>query len=624
MRLLFRFSCAVFCSVVAIFFTTSSVFANENFSIDLNTTYQVLDNGQTQVNQQFAITNKTPKVYVTEYAIVVGSNQVTQVQALQGEAKLETNTVTTNNQTSISVTFADTLVGEGKTRTFNISYRTPDLAIISGQALEVSIPKLSSRDDFSRYTVTVLTPQRFGPPSRSYPTYSNWIPEKQNIKTTFTGLTDQSVMLLFGKEQYYHLTLRYNLENPTGSTGIIQVALPPDTAHQKLNYIDLNPSPQNIELDQDGNWIATYKIEAERQMTVYATLEARVTLDAASTVPQTPPTKNALSAQEFWPSNHNKAVEITQNLLSPKDIYDYVIQTLNYNYQKVGENNQRLGALVALEQPDNATCLEFTDLFITLARAKNIPARRMTGYAYTQNNTLRPLGLVEDILHAWPEYYDEAQRNWIPVDPTWEDTTGGSNYFDQFDLNHLVFAINSSSSTTPYAAGTYKLPQQQTKDVEVSFTKTFSVPEPDFSVEVKPLGFLPIPISGHYLVTLTNTTGAAHYTIPIKAETARGTDLKLESNQIESILPYQTVTIPMTLLSQNWTQLGTKDVKITINGQNYNFSLTSGTRFTFFLGYPSFWVGLGICIIGGTLLTGSVLVLRRPKKRAIRRKSEKS
>lgn len=599
--------------------SATPIAADNNFDVDLETTYQVYESGQTQVTQQFTITNTSPKFYVTEYAIVVGSNQITQVVAQEGSTTLETNVVTTDNQTSISVSFPDLLVGEGKKRVFSISYRTPDIAVVSGQALEVSIPKLSSRSEFNDYTVTVLTPQRFGPPSRSYPQYSNWLPERQLIKTTFTGLNDQSVTLLFGKEQYYQLTLRYNLENPTGTTGIIQVALPPDTQHQRLKYIDLNPEPIKIELDRDRNWIATYQIEAERQLTVHATLEAKISLDADPTIPIASPDKSSISSQDFWPTQSDRITTTARDLGSVRDVYDYVVNTLNYNYQKVGENNQRLGALSALDQPENATCLEFTDLFVTLSRAKEIPARRITGYAYTQNSTLRPLSLVEDILHAWPEYYDSTKGAWIPIDPTWENTTGGINYFDQFDLNHIVFAINGSSSSTPYAAGTYKLPKQPTKDVEVSFAKLFLEEEPKFSLAVEPIANFPVNISGQYQLVITNLSGSAHYNVPITAETEAGIELTLSENKVETLLPYQKTTVPLRLISPSLTQLGSKNVKITINDQSHDFTLTSGNRLSVFLGYPIVWLGVGAGCIGLALAAGSLLVLRRPRKRPVRR-----
>jgi len=59
-----------------------------------------------------------------------------------------------------------------------------------------------------------------------------------------------------------------------------------------------------------------------------------------------------------------------------------------------------------LDNTTNAVCLEYTDLFVTLARAAGIPSRSIEGFAYTKNSRLRPLSLVDDVLHAWVQYYD--------------------------------------------------------------------------------------------------------------------------------------------------------------------------------------------------------------------------
>jgi transglutaminase-like putative cysteine protease len=91
------------------------------------------------------------------------------------------------------------------------------------------------------------------------------------------------------------------------------------------------------------------------------------------------------------------------------------------------------------------------------------------GYGYTTNPTLRPLSLVVDVLHAWPEYFDSDKKLWVPVDPTWGRTTRGTNYFDQPDFNHIVFAIHSTSNEEPLPPGFYRRPGQAGKDVVVDF-----------------------------------------------------------------------------------------------------------------------------------------------------------
>ncbi|KXK11872.1 MAG: Transglutaminase-like superfamily protein [Microgenomates bacterium OLB23] len=127
-----------------------------------------------------------------------------------------------------------------------------------------------------------------------------------------------------------------------------------------------------------------------------------------------------------------------------------------------------------------AVCTEFTDLFVALAREKGIYARELQGYGYSTKQNIRPLSLVTDVLHAWPEFYEPAQNTWIQVDPTWEDTSG-IDYFTGFDVNHIVFAIHGKSSTTPLPAGFYKT--GATKDIEVTIASDKPVENPRISVQ---------------------------------------------------------------------------------------------------------------------------------------------
>ena len=140
--------------------------------------------------------------------------------------------------------------------------------------------------------------------------------------------------------------------------------------------------------------------------------------------------------------------------------------------------------MTALSNPDQAVCMEFTDLFIALSRAAGIPARELDGYGFTSNPTLRPLSLNQDLLHAWPEYFDDT-KGWVMVDPTWENTTGGVDYFDKLDLNHFVFAIKGSSCQTPVPAGSYKYIGQDSKDVRVTLSETDFIGKPQLDVSIK-------------------------------------------------------------------------------------------------------------------------------------------
>jgi hypothetical protein len=161
---------------------------------------------------------------------------------------------------------------------------------------------------------------------------------------------------------------------------------------------------------------------------------------------------------------------MADELKTPEAIYTYVVQTLNYDFTRVTDEKPRLGAVAALTDKKSAACREFTDLFIAIARAAGIPAREVNGFAFTENPKQRPLSLVQDILHAWPEYSDMNKKTWVMVDPTWGSTTGGIDYFSTLDVDHFAFVVKGYQSDYPIPAGGYKVNDgTQVKDVLVSF-----------------------------------------------------------------------------------------------------------------------------------------------------------
>lgn len=191
------------------------------------------------------------------------------------------------------------------------------------------------------------------------------------------------------------------------------------------------------------------------------------------------PKKEALSPQDrnlflqeqpYWQVGDSNIRKLALDLKTPQAIFQYVVTHLSYDFSRVAGKQVRVGAQGVLQKPDSAVCLEFTDLFITLARAAGIPAREIDGYGFTQNQKERPLSRVQDILHAWPEYYDDAKQTWVMVDPTWENTTRGVDYFSVLDFDHIAFVIKGVSSTYPIPPGGYKFDGNfETKDVTVTF-----------------------------------------------------------------------------------------------------------------------------------------------------------
>lgn len=595
------------------------IWAAEQFTSQLQSTYTVDESGNTRVVHQISITNKTPAVFIKQYALKTNSGDIKSVLATYKNSPLAPNVVSTPTATTIALDFPDQVVGEGKSRVFTIEYLTNDLATIGGRVLEFHAPKLGTAQAFDQLTTVIQTPLKFGAPKRAEPTPTSTQTTTEHTITTFAGEQASGVTLFFGDTQYYGANTRYQLENTGSSEAVGQIALPPDTQFQKVSYESLSPLPATLKRDPDGNWIATYRIPANSITTVDLMATITVTLERNNTPGQTV-LKEHLSTQPFWQVQNPTITNLAQQNPTASNIYNYLIKTLTYADVTQTQKLHRLGAVDALANPDQAVCQEFTDTFVTIARAAGIPARRLTGFAYTQNEKLRPLGLEGDVLHAWPEYYDAASGNWQPIDPTWGATTGGVDYFNQFDLNHIVFAINGVSSTTPYAAGFYKAQDSTTKDVQITFTQAPPELPNEYHIRISSQQLFGLPVPGLSILTLTNNSGTAVYDLNLTVGNV--------VRQIDALLPFESRAVPITLLTETWSLPRAERATVTIRDsagqivyESTNHTIISAPPIFGRLTNPTVLLGVGISIAVTTLTAGSVLVFRRKQHRFIRRKS---
>ena len=617
----FQLTLGIILFLTIIFFIPASIFAQEEkfFENTLSSAYTVQSNGDTLVQHTFTITNLTPSYYISRHGLRISSPNISSVRVTDSGGEIPVEVTHTNNQTNIGITFDDQVVGEAKSRTFTITYLNPDLAQINGQVLEVAVPKQSDPSQYDSMTVTLNTPFIYGEPTRVTPSNAFAINQRNNqIQLVFNDLHGEGVSAIYGWQQVFDLNFKYFLENNDSQPVLLQVALPPDTPFQRMQYHSIDPKPREIELDEDGNWIATFYMSGNTAQTVEVSAAVLLTLEPNGQVPVFQPQPFHVLPQPFWEINSPAVKELAQQYTTPQAIYDYVTNTLEYAQVESINDLQRLGALGALDKPELAVCQEFSDLFVSLARANKIPSRVVTGYAYTENSQLRPLSLVEDILHAWPEYWDADNEIWKPVDPTWGNTTGGVDYFNQFDLNHIVLAINGKSSTLPYPAGSYKSAEQTEKTLAVEFGGQFPDQQPDIKASVVPHENTLAPVPGFYQVTLANNTGAAWYDISFDLAADNSQVRVFGSNQLRALLPYQSVEIPIFVYNTQGSWLGTDQLSLTVRvGEkpvaNTNAEITNAPYFLQYVAQPYVLIALGAGFILLALGAGSLLVLRRKR-----------
>jgi transglutaminase-like putative cysteine protease len=465
----------IFIIVLTTYFSllTSKASADNEFDTAYDITYHVNQDASVAVEHKITLTNKMPNIYISQYQVSLGTTRIRGVWVRIGSDYLSPQVERKENTTVIKIDFVDKVVGKGKALTFTMGYISNDYAMKNGRVLELGIPKVAENTDIIDYKAKLIVPAVFEDPVFILPQPTGVQKGKTDNTYVFDKeeLAGKSITAAFGNYQVFNFQIQYHLENTNSDPIITEIALPPDTPSQKLYYDTLSPEPTAVRVDSDGNWLASYQISPKEKIEILATGSAEIFMNPNNNYP--PETLNNLdrylAARKFWEANAPEIKKLAGELKTVQNIYNYVVHNLIYDYGRVTERPQRLGALETLKNKESAICMEFTDLFIALCRAAGIPAREVNGFAYTNNPKLRPLSLKQDVLHAWPQYYDQEKKLWISVDPTWENTTTDIDFFHKLDLNHFAFVFHGQDSEIPLVAGSYKINDEEGKDVQISF-----------------------------------------------------------------------------------------------------------------------------------------------------------
>ena len=582
----------------------SSVFAEGEFSTSYDVIYEVLETGETQVTQNISLTNKTKDYYASEYTLVIGSPRVQGIVATDPNGTLKTDIQIQEDSTQIHVTFNSPVVGLDKTLNWTLKYKSLDTAVKSGQVWEVNIPRLSPQAEIESYNVTLLTPLSFGPLMYISPEPVNQSPfaKASGDLRQFTFSKEQleqgGASAGFGEYQLFSFSLKYHLHNPGAFSGLATIALPPDIlARQEIIFESLEPAPQKIYTDEDGNYLADYKLSGGQKLDIEFKGLARIFNQpinpreggSFAKIP-TPLIENYTKQQPFWEVDHpeiqNQAKVIVDRRKTVAEnawaIYDFVSQRLTYNKEVGASYTDRGGAVLALNEPQNVVCMGFTDLFVALARAAGIPARELNGYAYTSDNVLKPLSIEfrgSDVLHAWPEFYD-PHFGWVAVDPTWGSTTNGLDYFSKLDTNHFVFAIKGLSSEEPLPAGAYKLDADTDGDVQVGFSSsTLSDWQPanlEVNFEIGQTNIAGLPLTGKIRVKNTGQRTAFGVRANVSGVNGLAIDIALgKENRLGDILPGQEKEFRVSLHAPRLNVRADDALKLTLTYKNFDDEVQS-------------------------------------------------
>ncbi|OGK16570.1 hypothetical protein A2690_02580 [Candidatus Roizmanbacteria bacterium RIFCSPHIGHO2_01_FULL_39_12b] len=493
--------------------------------------------------------NLRADVYVTKFSILIPtSSNVSDLKVFSPSGEVSSNDQVDQKGTTITFNFKEPVRGKNQSNLLEISFNQAGLVQKDGKTLEALLPTFANDHQTSRVTFDTVT---FVDNQLSI---AKPRPSK-NEKTVFTwdNVSIPMVYVVFGQYQLYKTRLNYLLYNNRLTPVKQDIAFPPETLRQSVFVKKITPKPNEIIVDEDGNYLGRYILSPQEKKII--TFEGTVKIFAKDQEDMIhyirllfKSQKNYLLTQEkYWTINNPQLLKSLEKVNTTEDVFNFVVDKLDYSFSRFGNSSERLGAEAAFVTPGKAVCMEYTDLFIGASREKGIYAREIQGYGYSKDPRLRPQSLQGDVLHAWPEFYDLATERWVQVDPTWADTSG-IDYLHGTDLNHIAFAIHGKNSVYPLPAGMYK--NGNTKDVYVK--TTIDEPMNNESVKVR-LDFGQQIISGKQnngTIQVINTGNTFIKNIPLSLS-SETLEVSPALKTIFLIAPSQTIKIPISFITKN-------------------------------------------------------------------------
>lgn len=585
-----------------IFFTPAS-YAAEEFATSYDVVYDIDNEGITTVTEKINLRNKTSEYYANQFKLIIGATEIFDIKASDGGGIMEVSSQLKDTSTEITVKFNSQVVGLDKVLPWTLQFKSRDFAQNLGKVWEVRAPKVSS-ESIDDYNLTIAVPVQFGEPTIITPTPKSQTTQQGKMFLTFgqDQLTESGVSASFGNLQIFDFDLTYHLRNTNLVPILTSIALPPDTAYQDVIYQRITPTPVNVTVDEDGNYLAWFRLNRSEKLDVKVTGSTKLYVKSKVKNPQLSEDlrKKYTRPDKYWESNHPQLLAKLSEILTPnstknsseraKIIYRFVVDYLKYDSGRLNDNIERLGALTALSNPQGAVCMEFTDLFIALSRAAGIPARELDGFAYTANPALRPLSLEGDILHAWPEYFDDV-NGWVMVDPTWENTTGGVDYFNKLDLNHFVFVIKGSSSESPIPAGSYKFAENNSRDVKVELSDNDFIGKPQLNVEVESANPILSGFPGKIKVRIANIGNAIYPSNNFSIAAGKLSILDGNSQNLGSIPPFGEASFDLNIRTNSLFDRFDDQIIVLVGSQKFSKDVII-KPFLIFQTYPLIAIGI--------------------------------
>lgn len=207
-------------------------------------------------------------------------------------------------------------------------------------------------------------------------------------------------------------------------------------------------------------------------------------------------------------------------------IASWVSENVEYDL-KYGETTEKSSWVLKNKK---GTCDEISSLFISLCRAVKIPARYVSGVAYSNLPELEGFGN-----HAWAEVYF-PNYGWVPFDVTYKE-------FGMINPTHLKMksSFDSRNSSTSYEwRGRNFQIQAETLDINTKIVDYYGKKHPAISIKTKifedNIGF------GSYNIIEASIENSKGYYVPARIFLSAPNEIYVEQEKSMSLVlkPYET------------------------------------------------------------------------------------
>src|SRR3990167_9372248 len=165
MRFLAKFLSVFILAALGNLVFSTRVFALATFATDYVITYDINEQGLTNVTFNIAQKNNLSTVYATSFSLSLSQTNLKNIVVRDAAGSINPQISQTENVTNINFDFINKVVGKDKINQFSIQYDSADIANKQGSVWEINIPKLETNENTNNQQIILRVPSVFGQPA---------------------------------------------------------------------------------------------------------------------------------------------------------------------------------------------------------------------------------------------------------------------------------------------------------------------------------------------------------------------------------------------------------------------------------------------------------------------------